>query len=88
MAPFYGSRLLHFASVVDDAKCIVVTRFCLCVYVCVCVSVCLSVCPRPYVLFMALLEAPIYASWIQFKIMHFVFALVPIEHRQLPVYLY
>ena len=37
---------------------------------------------------MALLEAPIYASWIQFKIVHFVFALVPIEHRQLPVYLY
>ena len=33
-------HLLHFAWVVDDAKCIVVTR--------VCVSVCLSVCPRPY----------------------------------------
>jgi len=31
--------LLHFAWVVDDAKCIVVTRVC----VCVCVSVCLSV---------------------------------------------
>ena len=27
---------LHFASVIDDAKCIVVTR------------VCVSVCPRPY----------------------------------------
>ena len=36
--------LLHFAWVVDDAKCIVVTRVC----VSVCVSVCLSVCPRPY----------------------------------------
>ena len=31
--------LLHFARVVDDAKCIVVTRVC----VSVCVSVCLSV---------------------------------------------
>jgi len=31
---------LHFAWVVDDAKCTVVTR--------VCVSVCLCVCPRPY----------------------------------------
>ena len=33
---------LHFAWVVDDAKCIVVTR------VCVSVCLCLSVCPRPY----------------------------------------
>jgi len=32
--------LLHFAWVVDDAKCIVVTS--------VCVSVCVSVCPRPH----------------------------------------
>ena len=32
--------LLHFAWVVDDAKCIVVTR--------ICVSVCLCVCPRPH----------------------------------------
>ena len=32
--------LLYFAWIVDDAKCIVVTR--------VCVSVCLSVCPRPH----------------------------------------
>jgi len=31
---------LHFAWVVDDTKCIVVTRVCVCV--------CLSVCPRPY----------------------------------------
>jgi len=34
--------LLHFARVVDDAKCIVVTRICLCV------SVCLCDCPWPY----------------------------------------
>jgi len=40
------------------------------------------------VLFMALREAPTYASWIRFKIMHFVFALMPIERRHLPVYLY
>jgi len=33
-------KSLHFAWVVDDAKCIVVTR--------VCVSVCVSVCPRPH----------------------------------------
>jgi len=31
---------LHFAWVVDNEKCIVVTRVCVCV--------CLSVCPRPY----------------------------------------
>jgi len=36
--------LLHFAWVVDDTKCIVVTRVC----VSVCVCVCLCVCPRPY----------------------------------------
>jgi len=42
---FAGSYcFLHFAWVVHDAKCIVVTRVC----VCVCVYVCLSVCPRPY----------------------------------------
>jgi len=35
-----SSALLHFASVVDDAKCIVVTR--------VCVSVCLSAAVRPH----------------------------------------
>jgi len=35
---------LHFTSVVDDAKCIVVTRVC----VSVCLSVCLCGCPRPY----------------------------------------
>jgi len=29
---------LHFAWVVDDAKCIVVTRICVSVYVCVCLS--------------------------------------------------
>jgi len=34
--------LLHFAWVVDDAKCIVSTHIC----VCVCLSVCLSVCGR------------------------------------------
>jgi len=33
--------LLHFAWVVDDAKCIVVTRVCVCM--CVCLSVCLCV---------------------------------------------
>ena len=38
-----GSTLLHFAWVVDDAKCIVVTRACVSVCLCVCVSVCLSV---------------------------------------------
>jgi len=32
-------KLLHFAWVIDDAKCIVVTRVC----------VCLSVCPRLHV---------------------------------------
>jgi len=36
--------LLHFAWVVDDAKCIVVMRVC----VCVCVSVCLSAAVRPH----------------------------------------
>ena len=36
---------LHFAWVVDDAKCIVVTRVCLFVYLRVCLSVC--VCPWP-----------------------------------------
>ena len=36
------TTLLHFASVVDDAKCIVVTR------VCVCVSACLSAIVRPH----------------------------------------
>ena len=35
----YFILLLHFAWVVDDAKCIVVTRVCVCV--CMCVSVCL-----------------------------------------------
>jgi len=38
--------LLHFAWVVDDAKCIVVTRVCVCL--CVCLSVGVCVCPRPY----------------------------------------
>jgi len=38
--------------------------------------------------FMALLEVFTYASWIRFKIMHFVFVLVPIERRRLLVYLY
>ena len=37
---------LHFAWVVDNAKCIVVTLVCVCV--CVCVW-CVCVCPRPYV---------------------------------------
>jgi len=40
--------LLYFAWVVDDAKCIVVTRVCMSVCVSVCLSVCLSACPRPY----------------------------------------
>jgi len=35
-----AGEFLHFAWVVDDAKCIVVTR--------VCVSVCLCLCPRPH----------------------------------------
>ena len=35
------TELLHFALVVDDAKCIVVTPVCVCV--CVCLSVCVSV---------------------------------------------
>jgi len=39
-----GILYLHFAWVVDDAKCIVVTRVC----VSVCVSVCLSVAVRPH----------------------------------------
>ena len=34
---------LHFAWVIDDAKCIVVTRVCVSVCLCVCL-----VCPRPY----------------------------------------
>jgi len=34
-----GAALLHYAWVVDDAKCIVVTR--ICVSVCLCVCVCL-----------------------------------------------
>ena len=42
--------LLHFAWVVDDAKCIVVTRVCVsvCVCLCVCLSVCLSAAVRPH----------------------------------------
>jgi len=40
--------LLYFAWVVDDAKCILVTRVCL--YVCVC----LCVCPRPHLIMVAL----------------------------------
>ena len=43
MFPFIS---LHFARVVDDAKCIVGTR--ICVSVCVCVSVCLSAAIRPH----------------------------------------
>ena len=42
------SLLLHFASVVDDAKCIVVTRVCVSVRMCVCLSVCLSAAVRPH----------------------------------------
>jgi len=38
--------LLLFAWVVDDAKCVVVTR--VCVSVCVCVCVCLSAAARPH----------------------------------------
>jgi len=44
----YVYRLLHFAWVVHDAKCIVVTHVCLCVCVSVCLSVCVSVYPRPH----------------------------------------
>ena len=40
--------LLHFAWVVDDAKCIVVTRVCLSLCVCVCLCVCLSAAVRPH----------------------------------------
>ena len=40
---FCLSFLLHFAWVVDDAKCIEVTRVCVCVCVSVCLFVCLSV---------------------------------------------
>jgi len=40
--------LLHFAWVVDDAKCIVVTRVCVSVCLSVCVSVCLSAAVCPY----------------------------------------
>ena len=42
--PFF----LHFAWVVDDAKCIVVTRVCVSVSVCVCLCVCLSAAIRPH----------------------------------------
>jgi len=40
--------LLHFACVVDDAKCIVVTRVCvsLCVSVCLCLCLSAAVCPH------------------------------------------
>jgi len=37
---FFRHRCLHFARVVDDVKCIVVTRGC--------VSVCVCICPRPH----------------------------------------
>jgi len=37
----FKRHLLHFAWVVDDAKCIVVTRVCVCV--CLCLCVCLPV---------------------------------------------
>ena len=40
--------LLDFAWVVDDAKCIVVTRVCLSVCVCVCLSIFLSAAIRPH----------------------------------------
>jgi len=38
-----AEHLLHFARVVDYAKCVVVTRVCVSVCLCVCVSVCLPV---------------------------------------------
>ena len=44
----YVITLLHFAEVVDNAKCLVVTRVCVCVCVCVCLSVCLSAAACPY----------------------------------------
>ena len=42
LVAYHYVPLLHFAWVVDDEKCIVVTRVCVSVCVCVCV------CPRPY----------------------------------------
>jgi len=43
--------LLHFTWVVDDAKCIVITRVCVCVSVCLCVclsaAACLHYCTDP-----------------------------------------
>jgi len=40
--------LLHFALVVDDVKCILVTFVCVCVCVCVCLFVCLSLAACPH----------------------------------------
>jgi len=42
----HKNGLLRFASDVDDAKCILVTRHC--VFVCVCLSVYISVCLSPH----------------------------------------
>jgi len=39
-------RLLHFARVVDDAKCILVSRVCLSVCLCVCVCLSFAACPH------------------------------------------
>ena len=39
--------LLHFARVVDDAKCIVVTRLCVCPCVCLSIAVCPHYCTDP-----------------------------------------
>jgi len=44
--PFVCPGLLHFAWVIDDVKCIVVTPVCVCV--CVCLSVCLSTAACPH----------------------------------------
>jgi len=43
---YISRRMLHFAWVVDDAKCI--ASVCVCVCVCVCVGVCLSATVRPH----------------------------------------
>jgi len=37
---------LHFACVVDDAKCVLVTRICVCVSVSVCVCLSVASCPH------------------------------------------
>jgi len=58
-----SSCWLHFARVVDDAKCIVVTRVCVCVCVCMSVAACLHYCMDPDVTWRSSRDAPIVVQY-------------------------